>query len=126
MDINELGLSPATQACLREAGIRDMHDLLDHSCRELLWHTEVGACALYDIICRLNQHKLMLAPTPNDTPRLPGARNREVFRLRAVEGLSLADTGRQLGISTERVRQVLTVYFGVSGKPPATKARRTS
>jgi DNA-directed RNA polymerase specialized sigma subunit len=55
---------------------------------------------------------------------MPGERNREVFRLRAVEGLSLADTGKQLGISQERVRQVLNVYFGVRGKPPATKPRR--
>jgi hypothetical protein len=116
MHINELGLSPATQACLRNAGIRTMY--------ELLWHSEVGAEALYEIICKLNQHELMLPPAPKRTTRLPDERNREVFRLRAVEGLSLTDTGKQLGISQERVRQVLNFYFGVKGTPPAAKARR--
>jgi hypothetical protein len=124
MDISELGLSPATQTCLRKAGIRTMYELLDRSCRELLWHSEVGADALYEIICKLNQHDLMLPPAPKGTIRVPGERNREVFRLRAIEGLSLTDTGKQLGISQERVRQVLNVYFGVSGTPPAAKARR--
>jgi hypothetical protein len=124
MDISELGLSPATQTCLRKAGIRTMYELLDHSCRELLWHTEVGADALYEVICTLNQHDLMLPAAPKGTIRVPGERNREVFRLRAVEGLSLTDTGKELGISQERVRQVLSVFFGVRGTPPAAKARR--
>jgi Sigma-70, region 4/Bacterial RNA polymerase, alpha chain C terminal domain len=124
MDINELGLTPATQACLRNAGIRTMYELLDHSCRELLWHTEIGAEALYEIICKLNKHDLMLPPAPKRTIRLPDERNREVFRLRTVEGLSLTDTGGRLGISPERVRQVLAFYFGVRGTPPAAKARR--
>jgi DNA-directed RNA polymerase alpha subunit len=62
MDINELGLTPATQACLRNAGILTMPDLLNHSCRELLWHTEIGAHALYGIICKLNQHELIEPP----------------------------------------------------------------
>jgi DNA-directed RNA polymerase specialized sigma subunit len=100
-----------------------MSDLLDHSCRELLWHCEVGAEALYEIIRKLNQHELML-PTSKGTIRLPDERNREVFRLRVVNGLSLADTAKQLGISRERVRQLLKVYFGIGGKPPAAKTRR--
>ncbi len=124
MDISELGLSPATQACLRKAGIREMYELLNHSCRELLWHREVGADALYEIICKLNQHELMLPATSRGIARVPGERNREVFRLRAVEGLSLTDTGKEVGISKERVRQVLSVFFGVSGTPPAAKTRR--
>jgi Sigma-70, region 4/Bacterial RNA polymerase, alpha chain C terminal domain len=124
VDIHELGLSPATQACLHNAGIRTMYELLDHSCRELLWHSEVGADALYETICKLNQRELMLPCSARWTIRLPGERNREVFRLRAVEGRSLADTGKQLGISPERVRQLLTVYFGISGTPPAAKGHR--
>jgi sigma-70-like protein/RNA polymerase alpha subunit len=124
MDINELGLTPATHACLQNAGIRTMYELLDHSCRELLWHSEIGADALYEIICKLNQHGLMLPPAPKRTIRLPDERNREVFRLRAVEGLSLTDTGKQVNLSQERVRQVLNLYFGVKGTPPAAKARR--
>jgi hypothetical protein len=101
-----------------------MYELLDRSCRELLWHSEVGADALYEIICKLNQHELMLPSTPRGTVRLPGERNREIFRLRAVEGLSLTDTGKQLNIAQERVRQVLNVFFDVSGTTPAAKARR--
>jgi hypothetical protein len=126
MDINQLGLSPATQTCLHNAGIHTLSKLLDHSCRELLWHTEVGAEALYEIICNLNGRELMLSTTTKRASRVPGERNREVFRLRTVEGLSLADTAKQLGISQERVRQVLGVFFGISGKPPAAKTRRKS
>ncbi|HYM55957.1 MAG TPA: sigma factor-like helix-turn-helix DNA-binding protein, partial [Solirubrobacteraceae bacterium] len=108
MHLYELGLTPATQTCLHNADIRTIEGLLEHSCRELLWHSEIGAEALYDIICKLNQHGFMLPPTPQRTIRRPNERNREAFRLRVVEGRSLADTGKHLGISPERVRQVLT------------------
>jgi hypothetical protein len=67
---------------------------------------------------------MMLPPSPGRTVRPPGERNLEVYRLRVVEGFSLKATGEQVGISIERVRQVLVVYFGLHGSPPAVKARR--
>ncbi len=34
------------------------------------------------------------------------------------------ETGERVGIGVERVRQVLVIYFGLRGEPPAIKARR--
>jgi hypothetical protein len=124
MRLNELGLRPATLACLLDAGICTTYELLDHTCRELVWHSEITAAQLHEILCRLNHHRLMLPPRTRGTPRRPGERNLEVFRLRVVEGRTLKETGERLGIGTERVRQILSVYFGVIGKPPAVKTRR--
>jgi hypothetical protein len=124
MRLNELGLRPATLACLLDAGICTTYELLDHSCRELVWHSEITAAQLHEILSRLNHHRLALPPrTRGRPPRPPGERNLEVFRLRVVEGCSLKETGERVGIGTERVRQILSVYFGVIGKPPAVKAR---
>jgi hypothetical protein len=122
--LTELGLSPATLATLHHAGIDTTRELLDHSCRELTWHSEISGQQLYEIIRQLNQHNMMLPLTPGRTTRHPGERNLEIFRLRVVEGLSLKTTGEQVDISVERVRQVLVVYFGIRGSPPAVKARR--
>jgi hypothetical protein len=125
MRLNELGLRPATLACLLDAGICTTHELLDHSCREPVWHSEITAAQLHESLCRLNHHRLVLPPRIRSRPpRLPGDRNLEVFRLRVVEGCSLRETGARAGIGSERVRQILSVYFGVIGKPPAVKARR--
>jgi DNA-directed RNA polymerase sigma subunit (sigma70/sigma32) len=85
---------------------------------------DTGQFVGFDIICTLNQRERMLPCSARWTTRMPDERNREVFRLRVVEGLSLADTAKQLGISQERVRQLLKVYFGIRGRPPATKTRR--
>jgi DNA-binding XRE family transcriptional regulator len=124
MRLNELGLSPATQRCLRNGGIHTTYRLLDYSCRELIWHSTIGAAELHEVLCRLNQHGMMLPPTPKGISRPPGERNLEVFRLRVVEGRSLKETGERVGIGHERVRQVLARYFGLRGSPPAVKARR--
>jgi DNA-binding XRE family transcriptional regulator len=79
---------------------------------------------VYEVLKCLHRQRLMLRPTTNrDRIRLPGERNLEVFRLRVVEGRTLKDTAQQLGIGTERVRQILAFYFGLHGEPPAVKAR---
>lgn len=54
----------------------------------------------------------------------PCAREREMFRLRASEGLSLREIGERFDLHGERVRQLLVLYFGLAGIPPAAKARR--
>jgi hypothetical protein len=123
MRLHQLGLRPATLARLHRGGINTTYRLLEHTCRELIWHSELGAQELYEIIRVLERHGWILAPAPKGTVRKPGERNLEVLRLRAIEGLSLDEVGQQVGIGPERVRQVLAAYFGLRGSPPAVKAR---
>ncbi len=124
MCLHELGLSPATLTCLRGAGINTTYELLTHSCRELIWHSAIGAEEVYEVLCRLTEHDMMLPPTPKAiNSHRPNERNLEVFRLRVVEGRHLTEIGEEVGIGVERVRQVLTTYFGLRGSPPAVKNR---
>jgi hypothetical protein len=69
MRLSELGLRPATLACLRNSGIYTTRDLLDHSFRELTWHSEISGEQLYEIMRQLNRHGLMLPPTPSRKSR---------------------------------------------------------
>lgn len=56
--------------------------------------------------------------------RVPGNREREIFRLRVVEGLTLAEIAGQVGgMGSERVRQLLNLYFHLKGTPPAVRLR---
>ncbi|MGC2372395.1 MAG: sigma factor-like helix-turn-helix DNA-binding protein [Solirubrobacteraceae bacterium] len=81
---------------------------------------------LYEIVCQLNKHGLSLPPVPGGMMKVPGERNREVLRLRIIEGLTLAEIGLMVDVSSERVRQLLRFHFGLTGKPPAVKARLRS
>jgi hypothetical protein len=116
MHISDLGLSPAAHACLRAAGLTDVEELTSHTANELLDRYHVPATELYEIICRLNQHQLSLPSTPNGIIRLTSPRNREMLRLRLIEKLSLTAIGKRTGVSQERVRQLLHVYYGLDGK----------
>jgi hypothetical protein len=124
MRLQDLGLSPATLASLRGAGICTMYELQGYSCRELIWHAAIGPEEVYEVIRQLHRHDLMPPPTPHRTSRPPSERDLKLFRLRVVHGLPLKEAGREVGIGVERVRQVLNVYFGLRGRPPAVKARR--
>jgi DNA-binding XRE family transcriptional regulator len=123
MRLQDLSLRPATIACLHEAGICTIHELLDHSCRELIWHAALGPEEVYEIIRRLHGAGLMPPPTPQRTSRPPSERDLKLFRLRVVHGLSMKEAGQEVGVGVERVRQVLKVYFGLRGRPPAVKAQ---
>jgi hypothetical protein len=123
MRLCEMGLQPATLACLRRGGINTTYRLLEHTCRELIWHSEITPEALYDILRALRRNGMTLKPATKAIERPVTGRNLEVFRLRVVEGRSLKETGQQVGIGVERVRQVLHTYFGLRGSPPAVKAR---
>jgi hypothetical protein len=123
MRLHELGLSPATLTCLRNAGIHTTYCLLTHSWRELIWHSSIGAEEVYEVLCRLTEHGMILPPTPKAISHMPNERNLEVFRLRVVEGLYLTEIGDRVGIGVERVRQILAGYFGLRGSPPAVKTR---
>lgn len=115
MHISELGLSPAALACLKAARITEVEHLATYPADELLHTGRIGPTELYEIICRLNQHGRSLPSIPGGLERVPTARNREMLRLRLIEGLSLAEIGHRTGVSRERVRQLLSLHFGLGG-----------
>lgn len=124
MRVAELGLSPATLACLHTAGIVNVKQLLARPCNELMEHPAIGPAELYEIIRQLNKHGLMLPYNQYGNVRIPSQRNLEMFRLRFVEGLTLAEVGRRNGVTNSRVHQLLRFHFGTSRVSPAVKARR--
>ncbi len=123
MRLSEMGLEPTTLACLRSGGINTTYRLLEHTYRELIWHSEITPEALYDILRALRRHGMTLKPAPNGIERPVNERNLKVFRLRVAEGCLLKETGERVGIGVERVRQILAGCFGLRGAPPAVKAR---
>ncbi len=123
MRLSEMGLEPTTLACLHRGGINTTYWLLDHTYRELIWHSEITPEALYDILRALCRHGMRLKPHTKGIERSVNERNLEVFRLRVVEGRRLKATGEQVGIGVERVRQILASCFGLRGAPPAVKTR---
>ncbi len=124
MHVTELDLSPAAFAYLRAADITDVDQLVRHPCDELVLFG-FGAAELYEIVCQLNERGLSLPATSRSPIYVPRSeRYREMFRLRLVEGRTLADVGGRTGVSKERVRQVLGQNFGLRGTPPTAKARR--
>jgi transcriptional regulator with XRE-family HTH domain len=113
--VSELGLSPGALAALDAAGIHEVAEL--SSATALLGRPEFGGAEVYEVVCALARHSLTLGHS------LPGEREREMLRLRVVEGLSLKEIGERFGVIAERVRQILAAYVGLRGKPPATKHR---
>jgi hypothetical protein len=123
MDITELGLSPTTLTCLDTAGIVELEQLTDSTPTELL-QSGVGAEELCEIVCQLNHHNLTLTARPGRYTSIPSDRDREMLRLRIIEGLSLEGVGQRIGLHRERVRQLMYLRFGLTGKPPGAKKRR--
>jgi hypothetical protein len=80
-----------------------------------------GGAELYEIVCALNRHGILLPMS--GTHRVPGDREREIFRLRIVEGMTLGELARRYNLSDGRIRQILA-FFGLSGAPPAASRRR--
>ncbi len=129
MRVAELGLSPATLACLYTAGIVNVKQLLARSCNELIEHPAIGPAELYEIIRQLNKRGLMLPYNQYGNIRIPNPRNLEMFRLRFVEGLTLDEVGQRTGVTGGRVHQLLRFHFGTSRvslplKSPPIPARR--
>jgi len=118
--LNELGLSPSTMLALRKEGLEDIEQL--GSATSMLSRTEFrSGIELYEIVCSLNRYGLSL-PTSR-ARRVPGDRDREIFRLRIVDGLMLSEIAQRYKVNVERVRQILT-FFALSGPPPAASLRR--
>jgi hypothetical protein len=115
MHITELGLSPAALACLQAAAITDVGDLTTRPASDLIASGHFTRAELYEIICCLNQHGLTLPPVPRGALHLPNTRNRELLRLRLIEGLTLAQIAKRTGVSPTRARQILVHHYGLSG-----------
>jgi DNA-binding XRE family transcriptional regulator len=121
MRLSEYGFKPATIACLHGAGIDATWELEDYTCRELIWHSQIPATAVYDVLRVLHQHGTTLKPTTRRDAHPLTERNLEIFRLRVVEGRTLKEVGEQVGIGPERVRQILAFQFGLHGEPPVAR-----
>lgn len=124
MLIGELGVTPATRAALEAAGIAETGQLR-RPASELLSMSPITGAVLYETVCRLNELHIGL-PSSASATRITTADDRdlEILRLRIVEGASLRDIAAALGVSRERVRQLLYLHFGMSGEPPAASERR--
>lgn len=124
MRVTELALSQAFLPSLAKAGIHETGQLAEYDLGELLRRPEFrSGVELYELICELHRHGLR--PFSARGSHVQTERELEIFRLRAVEGLTLAQIGKRVGVTTERVRQLLKLHFGLGGRTPAAK-RRTS
>jgi transcriptional regulator with XRE-family HTH domain len=117
----ELGLTLDTLDRLKAAGIHEVGQL--GSASDLLRLPEFSkGTELYELVCLLSHRGLSLPISSRQRP--VSDREREMFRLRVIEGLSLQAIGERVGIQSERVRQILNSHFGLTGTPPATKAHK--
>lgn len=118
VNVGELGLSAGTLNALRRIGIERVNRL--PSVSELLTRPEFRAGSeVYEIVCALSRFGLSLPPHRH----VPDERDREMLRLRIVEGKTLREIGEQCGVIAGRVQQIMVFTFGLRGKPPA--ARRS-
>lgn len=125
MRVNQLALSQAVLPSLAKAGIHEVEQLAEHRIGELLRHPELSSgVALHQLICELHRHGL--TPFARHGRHVQGGRELAMFRLRAVEGLTLEQIGARFGIKRERVRQLLNLHFGLTGVPPAARRRPTN
>jgi Sigma-70, region 4 len=123
MHVTELGLSPAALARLEAAGITEVEQLVARPATDLLRRGRFSAAELYEIVGQLSQHGLSLPPIRGGRIRVSSERDLEMFRLRVVERLTLAEVGERTGVSQERVRQILRLHFGLTGTPPRPRGR---
>ncbi|MGC2375542.1 MAG: sigma factor-like helix-turn-helix DNA-binding protein [Solirubrobacteraceae bacterium] len=125
MRVAELNISAAAFACLEAAGITDVDQLINHTADDLLVLPHLGAMELHEIVCQLNGHNLSLPPRSGHGFRGGiNPRNREVLRLRIVEGMTFVQIAECSVLSRERVRQILRWNHGLLVQPPAVRARR--
>ncbi len=122
MRVNELALSQAFLPSLAKVGIHTVEQLAEQNLGGLLRQPEFrSGVELYELIRELHRHGL--TPFAAHGAHFHTERELEMFRLRVVEGWTLARIGAQFDIKGERVRQLLKLHFGLGGVPPAAKRR---
>jgi DNA-binding CsgD family transcriptional regulator len=122
MRVTELDLSLAALASLEAAGIHEVDQLTEHRCGELIQRPEFSkGVELYEIVCELHRHGRSFSHYGS---HIHTEREREMFRLRAVEGLTFGEIAERFSLSQERVRQLLHMHFRLTGVPPAAKRTR--
>ncbi len=125
MQTAELGLQPDTHRVLELAGIWET-DQLQRTADELLAITGMTGEMLYEIVCSLRAVGLGLTRwgfeprAPNDAP---SGSDCELLRQRIVEGRSLSEIGKDVGLNGSDIRERLLVKFGLFRKPPAWQER---
>lgn len=123
MRVTELALSQAVLPSLAKAGLQDTDQLAEHTIGELIQRPEFSSgVALYELICELHRHGL--TPFSRRAGHIQTERELEIFRLRAVEGLTLTEIGERVGLHRTRVDQLLRLHFRLDEVPPAAKRRR--
>ncbi len=122
MHITELDLSAAARLCLEAADIYEVDRLLEHGTGRLIQRPEFSKGAeLYEIVRELHRRGLTFARPGG---HIQGERELEMFRLRAVVGLSLDEIAERFNLSRGRVHQLLRLHFRLDAVPPATRAHR--
>jgi hypothetical protein len=112
LKLTNLGLTPAALASVRAIGIVSKDELLATPAEELIARG-IDPPELYEIACRVAERGLCLG-----TERAASPGDLAVLHLRIIEALSLREVAKRLGISPERVRGVLLLSFGLTGKAP--------
>jgi AraC-like DNA-binding protein len=122
MRVAELALSQAASPSLAGAGIQTVDQLAEYTTGELIRRPEFSSgVELHELICEL--HRYGLTPFARSGGHVQGERELAMFHLRAVEGLTLGQIGARFDIKGERVRQLLSLHFGLTGVPPAARRR---
>ena len=122
MRITELDLSPAARLCLEVADIYEVDRLLEHGTGRLIQRPEFSKGAeLYEIVRELHCRGLTFSRPGG---HIQGKRELEMFRLRAVVGLSLDEIAERFNLSRGRVHQLLRLHFRLDAVPPAARAQR--
>jgi hypothetical protein len=123
MRVTELALSQAVLPSLAKVGIHEVEQLAEHRIGELLYRPEFSSgVELHELICELHRHDL--TPFSGRGGHVQTERELEIFRLRAVEGLTFTEIGERVGLHRTRVDQLLRLHFRLDEVPPAAKRRR--
>jgi hypothetical protein len=123
MRVTELALSQAVLPSLAQTGIHEVEQLAEHRTGELLRRPELSSgVELYELIRELHRHGL--TPFSAYGSHVQTERELEIFRLRAVEGLTLTEVGERVGLHRTRVDQLLRLHFHLNEVPPSARGRR--
>ena len=123
MRVNQLALSQAVLPSLAKVGIHEVEQLAEHRIGELLRRPEFSSgVELHELICELHRHGL--TPFSAHGGHIQTDRELEIFRLRAVECLTLSEIGQKVDLHRTRVDQLLRLHFRLNGVPLAAKRRR--